>query len=51
MTEKELLQQLFLLKCDLEACPLRDRFAAEQRQRWADRLGDLLQRRIETSHG
>lgn len=45
MTERELLQQLFLLRCDIEACPMLDKFAAEMRERWAARLGDLLNRR------
>jgi hypothetical protein len=45
MTERELLQQLFLLKCDIEVCPMLDIFAAQQRERWAARLGDLLNRR------
>lgn len=44
MTEREFLQQLFLLKCDIEACPMLDPFAAQQRERWAARLGDLLMR-------
>lgn len=45
MTEKEFLQQLFLLRQDIEACPMLDAFAAQQRDRWASRLGDLLNRR------
>lgn len=45
MDEREFLQQLFLLKCDIEACPMLDAFAAQQRERWAERLGDLLNRR------
>jgi hypothetical protein len=45
MTEREFLQQLFLLKCDIEACPMTDNFSAVQRDRWARRLGDLLNRR------
>ena len=45
MTEREFLQQLFLLKCDIEACPMLDPFAAQQRERWAGRLGDSLNRR------
>ena len=48
MTERELLQQLFLLRQDIEpeACPMLDAFAAQQRDRWAARLGDLLNRRM-----
>lgn len=45
MTEKEFIAQVFLLKCDIEACPMVSAFAAEQRDRWASRLGDLLNRR------
>lgn len=48
MSEREFLQQLFLLKCDIEACPMLDAYAAQQRrERWAARLGDLLLRRNE----
>lgn len=52
MDEREFMQQLFLLKSDIEACPMLDSFAAEtaeQRNRWAARLGDLMQRRNDTS--
>ncbi len=48
MTEREFLQQLFLLKCDIEACPMLDTFSAQQRNRWGARLGDLLNRRSAT---
>lgn len=48
MTERDLLQQLFLLRCDIESCPMLDEFAAQQRVRWAARLGDLLNRRNAT---
>lgn len=50
MNEKEFLQQVFLLKCDIEACPMLDAFAAQQRDRWAARLGDLLNRRTAALH-
>lgn len=33
MDEREFMQQLFLLKSDIEACPMLDSFAAEQRNR------------------
>lgn len=46
MTEREFLQQLFLLRQDIESTPMLDRFAAQQRDRWADRLKDLSNRRI-----
>ena len=45
MTERTLLQQLLLLRLDIESTPMLDRFAAEQRERWATRLADLLERR------
>ncbi len=45
MTELEFLQQLYLLKSDIEATPMLDTFDARQRERWAARLGDLVMRR------
>lgn len=48
MTEREFLQQLFHLRCDILACGLLDKYAAQQRDRWAARLGDLVQRRTFT---
>ena len=45
MTEKEFIQQLFLLRCDIEDCAMLSNHAATQRDRWASRLGDLLNRR------
>ncbi len=45
MTERTFLQQLFLLKCDIEATPMLEPFSAQMREQWARRLGDLLQRR------
>ena len=46
MNERTFLQQLFLLKQDIEACPMLDAHAAQQRERWAARLGDLVNRRL-----
>jgi hypothetical protein len=45
MTEREFLQQLFLLKFEMEECLMLDPFASQQRMRWAARLGDFLNRR------
>lgn len=45
MDERTFLQQLFLLRQDIESCPMLDPHAATQRERWAARLGDLLNRR------
>jgi len=44
--EREFLQQLYLLKCDMEACPMLEHVAAGMRTQWARRLGDLLARRV-----
>jgi hypothetical protein len=46
MTEHTFLQQLFLLRQDIESTPMLDPFAAQQRDRWAARLGDLMNRRM-----
>jgi predicted ArsR family transcriptional regulator len=48
MTEHVLLQQLFILRQDIESTPMLDPFAAQQRDRWAARLGDLMNRRMAT---
>lgn len=45
MTEREFLQQLFLLRQDIESCPMLDKHAAAMRERWVARLGSLLLQR------
>jgi hypothetical protein len=45
MTERDFLSQLFLLRQDIEATPMLEPFSAQQRERWAARLGDLINRR------
>ena len=46
MTQREFLQQLFLLRQDIESTSMLDPFAVQQRERWAARLGDLMNRRM-----